>query len=180
MTYKKRLIYVVFVLTTIVAADHITKWAAIVFLKPENAVHIFWGDLFRLQYAENTGAFLSLGAGLPSGAREAVMIGLNALILLGLLVYFLRAEHIAWLPLTALTLIASGGIGNLIDRLFRDGRVVDFMNMGLSFGQYSLRTGIFNIADIAIMAGLFMIVGNELALLKRGQTEKSRLKEEGK
>ena len=35
-----------------------------------------------------------------------------------------------------------------------EGHVVDFMNMGI--GQ--LRTGIFNVADMAIMAGLFMLL----------------------
>ena len=41
----------------------------------------------------------------------------------------------------------SGGIGNLIDRAFNHGGVVDFMYMG--FG--SVHTGIFNVADIFIM-----------------------------
>jgi CheY-like chemotaxis protein len=47
-------------------------------------------------------------------------------------------------------LLAAGGIGNLIDRVMREGAVIDFMNMGVG----SLRTGIFNIADVQIMIGV--------------------------
>jgi len=42
----------------------------------------------------------------------------------------------------------------LIDRILNEGRVVDFMNMGIG----SLRTGIFNIADIAITFGVIWLI----------------------
>jgi len=58
----------------------------------------------------------------------------------------------------ALSLILSGGVGNIIDRLSHDGRVVDFMNMGIGAGRWSLRTGIFNVADLAIVGGLLLLV----------------------
>ena len=47
----------------------------------------------------------------------------------------------------------SGGISNMIDRVL-SGAVIDFMNIGIG----NLRTGIFNVADMAIMAGLFLVV----------------------
>lgn len=43
-----------------------------------------------------------------------------------------------------------GGVGNLIDRIFNEGRVIDFMNIGVG----SLCTGVFNVADIAISFGV--------------------------
>lgn len=46
-----------------------------------------------------------------------------------------------------------GGISNLTDRIFNDGRVIDFMNIGLG----GLRTGIFNVADICVMAGTSLL-----------------------
>jgi signal peptidase II len=49
----------------------------------------------------------------------------------------------------ALTLIVAGGAANLLDRLAY-GAVVDFLNLGIG-GR--LRTGIFNVADLAIAAG---------------------------
>lgn len=42
-----------------------------------------------------------------------------------------------------------GGISNLTDRIFNDGRVIDFLNAGLG----GLRIGIFNVADMCIMTG---------------------------
>ena len=47
------------------------------------------------------------------------------------------------------SLLVAGGVGNLIDRMVNHGAVIDFMNIG--FGR--LRSGIFNVADMAIMAG---------------------------
>ncbi len=45
----------------------------------------------------------------------------------------------------------------MLDRIFNDGKVIDFMNMGIG----SLRTGIFNMADVLIMVGMaFMLVFN--------------------
>ena len=54
----------------------------------------------------------------------------------------------------AMVLIAAGGMGNLVDRILRDGRVIDFMNLGLG----PVRTGIFNIADVQIMVGLGLLL----------------------
>lgn len=51
-------------------------------------------------------------------------------------------------------LICSGGVGNLIDRLTRDGYVTHFLNVGVG----PLRTGIFNIADFVLLVGLAIIV----------------------
>jgi signal peptidase II len=54
----------------------------------------------------------------------------------------------------ALSLVAGGGISNLIDRFLYDGRVTDFLNVGIG----SLRTGIFNLADMAILAGALLLI----------------------
>jgi signal peptidase II len=56
----------------------------------------------------------------------------------------------------ALALVAGGGISNLIDRLLYDGRVTDFLNVGIG----GVRTGIFNVADMAIMAGALLLLVN--------------------
>jgi len=62
--------------------------------------------------------------------------------------------------IVALSLVVGGGIGNLIDRIFNQCCVVDFMNLGIG----SLQTGIFNVADVVITFGviwfLFILVKN--------------------
>lgn len=161
MNRSARIVFILFLLTVIIGTDHITKWIAIRTLKETGASYSFWDDVFRLQYAENKGAFLSLGASLPAGMRTFIMTGVNTIVLGALLLYLLTARTIASVTVCAFGLVVAGGIGNLIDRIFRDGRVVDFMNMGIRIGPLSLRTGIFNIADVAIMAGLFLLLLHE-------------------
>jgi signal peptidase II len=56
------------------------------------------------------------------------------------------------LQTVAIALICGGGIGNLIDRVRFDGLVTDFLNVGAG----PLRTGIFNVADMALMLGLLL------------------------
>jgi signal peptidase II len=56
-------------------------------------------------------------------------------------------------PLVGLSLVWAGGASNWVDRMAR-GSVVDFLNVG--FG--ALRTGIFNVADVAIMLGACILV----------------------
>jgi signal peptidase II len=49
--------------------------------------------------------------------------------------------------------ILAGGLGNLIDRVTNHGQVTDFLNLGIG----SLRTGIFNVADVAITGGALLL-----------------------
>jgi len=61
------------------------------------------------------------------------------------------------LQLAALCLFAAGGASNWADRLVR-GSVVDFLNVG--FGP--VRTGIFNVADVAVMAGACLLLFSQV------------------
>ena len=171
MTTSKRILIIALILSTVIAIDQATKWVAIYYLSNSETIYRFGCDIFRLQYAENTGAFLSLGAGLPDGIRASIMTGLNTVILSALIIYIFLGKKITMLPLCAFSLVAAGGIGNLIDRIFRQGRVVDFMNMGITVNQFPLRTGIFNVADVDIMAGLFLIIAIEFLHLFSGKSK---------
>lgn len=113
----------------------------------------YLGDTFRLLYLENRGAFLSLGAGLPESVRHWVFVVGVAVIVLALLVMLLRETRLTTLEVVAFSLVIAGGIGNLIDRV-SFGVVRDFMNMGIG----SLRTGVFNVADVAITTGAVIIL----------------------
>ncbi len=137
----------------LILLDQSTKYLAQQAFRDRPA-QIFIGDLFRFDYAENPGAFLGMGDSLSNPVRFwiftilvfTMMVGLTALLHLK---KFSRQE--AW----AYSLVFAGGIGNLIDRSFRtDGKVIDFMNVGVG----SLRTGIFNVADMAIMLGLILLL----------------------
>lgn len=63
----------------------------------------------------------------------------------------------------AWSLVLSGGLGNLVDLIINDGRVIDFMNIGIG----SLRTGIFNVADVCITVGVVVLVFQALQRPRR-------------
>lgn len=113
----------------------------------------YLGDSFRFQFATNEGAFLSLGGNLPPTARFWILtVGVGAL-LLAITVQAIR-NPVSTANLAGYALIVSGGFSNWIDRARFGGVVVDFMNMGLG----SLRTGVFNVADLAILAGIGVLL----------------------
>jgi signal peptidase II len=133
--------------------DQATKWYAAANL-PRGGMTSHWFDTLRIGYAENTGAFLGLGSGLSDAMKFWIFVCAVGLILTGLVAYILRSQTQTPLSLMALCLVFSGGISNFYDRLVNNGAVVDFLNLG--FG--SLRTGIFNVADMAIMLGVFFLL----------------------
>jgi len=109
------------------------------------------GDTIRLQYAENEGAFLSLGENLPNWARTGIfVVGVGAL--LAAVAFAALKQRWSGGLLIGAALMWAGGLSNLVDRVVR-GHVVDFINLGVG----PVRTGIFNIADVAIMAGVALI-----------------------
>jgi signal peptidase II len=152
MSKRDRLLVLALVTAASVGCDQGTKRLAEASLKM-SAGYSFLGDSVRLQYAENPGAFLSLGAGLPDGLRSAVFTLGVGLLLAVLLVTALGKKAISRVELWAYALVLSGGLSNLYDRVFHGGRVVDFMNLGIG----SLRTGIFNVADLAIVGGVVLL-----------------------
>lgn len=116
------------------------------------------GDLFRLQYSENPGSFLSLGATLPEGLRSWVFIGGVGLFLAALLLFALFSGRLGPLPLAGIALILGGGAGNWIDRLLYGNVVIDFMNVGIG----TLRSGIFNFADLFVIGGAILVAATLL------------------
>jgi signal peptidase II len=149
----QRLLVLLCVLFVSVGCDQATKAVARTHLSEAPPIVLLNG-IIRLQYAENPGAFLSFGADFGNFTRYWLFTPIAALILLGLLLFVIRQAQQGPLSLVvAFALFLGGGVGNLIDRITNDGRVIDFMNVG--FG--GLRTGIFNVADMALMAGLFLL-----------------------
>jgi signal peptidase II len=155
---KKSLI-ILFILLSCVGCDQATKTIARQNLPKSEFISLL-NDTLRLQYVENSGAFLGLGANIPEKIRSWVLILLVGIFLSGMLIFLLIQKHLTKNQIIALSLIVGGGIGNLIDRIFNQCRVADFMNMGIG----SLRTGIFNVADVVITFGviwfLFISVKN--------------------
>jgi signal peptidase II len=153
-TLGKSLALLLLVVMTI-GCDRVTKRVA-----TENLAgaptHSFLADTIRLTYAENTGGFLSLGASMPPALRTVVFTVATGAILLMLAVMAWRHRGSVW-HAAAFSLFIAGGASNWFDRI-NDGHVVDFMNVGIGW----LRTGVFNVADVAIMLGVALFVFAEL------------------
>lgn len=158
MKLLPRVLVFAIVLGASVGCDQATKVMATSSLKGA-APKLYLGDMFRLQYATNEGAFLSLGASLPDGARYWILTVAVGLLLFGITGYTLANKTLDGWHVAGYALIAGGGFSNWVDRARFDGKVVDFMNMGIG----GLRTGIFNVADVGILAGIgvLLIVGQQ-------------------
>lgn len=150
MSLSKRVGMVFSILFLSVAADQISKKAATEWLRGHPPL-VYLGNLFRFDYVENPGAFLSLGGTLSPQMRFWVLNVAVAGFLVVLLYSLLTNRTMTRFQVISLSLVLGGGVSNLIDRFFRhNGQVIDFMNMGIG----SLRTGVFNVADVFIMFGI--------------------------
>lgn len=148
-----RYIVLLSILFGTVGCDQVTKSVAREHLQGQETLS-YLGDTLRLVYMENHGAFLGMGSSLPGYARTLIFVVFTTIFLAVILVWLLRTSHVSKLAILASSLIVGGGIGNLIDRIIYNGGVTDFLNIGIG----SLRTGIFNVADVWIMAGFFLMV----------------------
>jgi signal peptidase II len=147
MTHVWRKVALLVLVATTVGCDRVSKHFASRELAGEPR-QSFLADTVRLEYAENTGAFLSFGDSWHPAARIGVFTIGTGLILCGMVVAAFRFQ-LSGPALVGLALYFAGGASNLVDRVMR-GSVVDFLNVGVG----PLRTGIFNVADMAILLGV--------------------------
>jgi len=151
----KRIALAVIIIAALIAFDQWTKQVARArWAMPQQ----LFGGYLTLMHTENSGAFLSLGSNLPPMARTLIFSGFVTLILVALSVSVLKGNVRRRSDVIASLLIIAGGIGNLIDRIARDGRVTDFIYM--EAGPF--HTGIFNVADIAITLGVLWLFVSSL------------------
>jgi signal peptidase II len=164
MSTPKRLLVILAILFSCVGCDQATKSVAKAYLSETHTV-VLLGDTVRLELAKNYGAFLSLGASIGEASRGKLMSVVVGLVLAALLAYLFISKPENPIVSVAVALIVGGGVSNLIDRLRYGGYVVDFLNVGIG----SLRTGIFNVADMAIMVGVFLWVFSDKLWVKKSQ-----------
>ncbi len=139
------------VAAVVLAADLLTKIAAVAYIEPGRPVSIV-GDTVELVLYRNPGAAFSIATGMTwvlTLVAVAVVIGV---IRIG------RTLRSPWWAL-GLGLILGGALGNLIDRFFRSpgplqGHVVDFVSVGW--------WPVFNVADSSIVCGAVLLVALSL------------------
>jgi signal peptidase II len=135
-----------------VALDQFGKRWAVAELRPHAPVELIAGFL-ELRLVRNSGAFFSIGEGLPVELRALLLSCASVLVLALIAAAYRRAREqvvLRW----ALCLLASGAVGNLIDRV-RHGSVVDFVHM---HAGTAVDWATFNLADVWITAGLVLLI----------------------
>lgn len=100
-----------------------------------------------LTYIHNTGAAWGMLAG-----KKYILIAVTLAVMAVCIALFVKYAKGSRLMLWALTLVLSGGIGNMTDRVFRDGNVVDFLHF-----EFFPSFPVFNIADCAIVVGAMLL-----------------------
>lgn len=156
MNKKNNLILTILILLSIYLPDRITKLLAINYLKGLEPISFFHNTII-LKYTENSGAFLGLGSNWPDSLKYIVLLIIPIVVCLYGLYYCSFKLKIRKLIIVTVCIIG-GGLGNLIDRLFNDFKVVDFINFGIG----SFRTGILNVADMAVTFAVIFLIFNQL------------------
>jgi signal peptidase II len=149
-----------------VGCDQTTKHIARSELR-ERRLIVLPGGFAEFRQAENPGSFLSLGDSLPKTLRLALFTFFVGVGLLSLLVYLAFGRRLNHLLFIGLGLIWAGGTSNLIDRITNHGLVSDFIFIRIGW----LHTGVFNLADVAIMIG-GAVIACDLLTRQRNQSQK--------
>jgi signal peptidase II len=117
---------------------------------------IFGNDFFCIYHVRNKLIAFSLGDKLPESVRPLVFIVLPLVVLAFLIWLYFFADDLSLFQRWAIAGIAGGGLGNLIDRIFRPLGVVDFISIRL-YGIFGFdRWPTFNIADSAVVVCIFL------------------------
>lgn len=152
----------------ILAADQLTKIIIVNSIPIHTIGKSFFSGFLRIIHTRNLAIAFSLGNNLPEEVRFILFTILPIAILAGLLVYFIKGEDFTTFQRWAVAGILGGGIGNLIDRVFRPLGVVDFIDVRF-FGIFGLeRWPTFNVADsTVVVSGILMLFAFIIEDLKK-------------
>ncbi len=147
-----RILVIAVIISINIGCDQSTKYLAKKHLPRAMTIQVV-DNIFVLRYAENQGGFLSMFSSFPKTARLVILSILPLLSLLFMTFYIIASRNLSSLYILGLSCVIGGGLSNIGDRLLYE-HVIDFMNIGIG----PVRSGIFNFADLSIMAGAAMIV----------------------
>jgi len=141
--------------------DQLSK-AFIVKNWPQNNTFIadvFKNDFLWIYHVRNPAIAFSLGHNLPDVIKPFLFIVLPAVVLVFLVIYYFKTDEFTSLQRWALAGILGGGIGNLLDRVFRPEGVVDFISVRF-YGFLGMeRWPTFNFADsFVVVCGILLLI----------------------
>jgi len=123
---------------------------------------VFNNDFLRIIHVRNKVIAFSLGHNLPDNIRPVLFIILPLLVLAILLWYYFRSDDFTGAQRWATAGILGGGIGNIIDRIFRPEGVVDFIDVKF-YGLLGFeRWPTFNVADSSVVVCCLLLFATVL------------------
>src|SRR5688572_26793892 len=137
-------------IVTIIVLDVVTKSIAETALAPQGMPREVVGDWLRLRLVYNTGAAFGISLG-PYSRWLFLALAIVALVILGRL-YRQTPDHDRF-RVASIGLVCAGAIGNVIDRIRHPMGVVDFIDFGIGMHRWPT----FNVADMAVSIGAFML-----------------------
>ncbi|WP_423147729.1 signal peptidase II [Rubrolithibacter danxiaensis] len=149
-----RNLFILMIVLCNIGCDQITKTIVREHVDYNEKIEII-SDHFTLTKIENSGAFLSLGDNLPVLVKIFLLSVLPLIVLSSGMYILLTKTEMAKSLIVGICFVIGGGIGNLYDRILY-GSVTDFLHIDFILFQ----TGIFNMADVSIMTGMFIILLN--------------------
>ncbi|MBN2650790.1 MAG: signal peptidase II [Spirochaetales bacterium] len=134
------------------------------------------GNFLNIIHVRNTAVAFSMGDGLPDWLKILlfkVIVGVFLVVLTFLLLK--EPRKFPGLEKWSFALIAGGGFGNLIDRVFRPAGVVDFIDVKF-YGIFGLdRWPTFNVADSAVVIGVgILVIAFIIDIIKKLKAKKAR------
>jgi signal peptidase II len=143
----------------IILADQIVK-AVIVKIQPEPGLikDVFNNDFIWIYHVRNKVIAFSLGESLPEVIRPFIFIIIPILVLGFLIWYYFKSGEFTPIQRWAVAGIIGGGLGNIIDRIFRPDGVVDFISINI-YGLFGMsRWPTFNIADSSVVVCCLLLL----------------------
>ena len=143
----------------VILADQIIK-AVIVKIKPETGLikDVFNNGFFWIWHVRNKAIAFSLGENLPEVFRPVMFVVVPLLVLAFLVWYYFKSDEFTSIQRWAAAGIIGGGLGNIIDRIFRPDGVVDFISINI-YGILGMsRWPTFNIADSSVVVCCILLL----------------------
>ena len=153
MTTKNiiRIVLILLIITVNIGCDQFSKTIIKRSVLPYETIRVL-NDHLTVTRVENSGAFLSAGDSMSKVSKQ-IFLTLVPIIAMVLGLTYLVVKPVSNNTLIGLCFVIGGGVGNLFDRILY-GSVTDFLYVKFGFFQ----TGIFNMADVSIMVGIFVIL----------------------
>jgi signal peptidase II len=152
-----------FLVLLLIIVDQLTKLLVYGYLKPNESLEIT--SFLSFSHVHNYGAAFSFLAN-EDGWQQYFLVMVSSIASLAIAIWMAKTTKQQVFKLLALSLILSGAVGNLIDRAAL-GFVIDFID----FHYQTFYFPVFNVADMAISAGVVLLILIDLKNNKRSNNE---------